>query len=1063
MSSRPPSANSYAEIKSITGNAFPTSLRCPKCISAALPNVQDVKGHTEFFWAVTVCCANCSTVWHVCKLCDTGMRRSTQFMDKNGLYNHNYKKHREGSIVEVNKKRKLNVASIESSDNCIVSDTDVAMTSTSSNSIYFSIVNKHLSKPSFGHFQKSYNVEYFKQQQLGDFGASYLVGLSNFNVKDVVDIKPVEIQMHLNIAALTSTMTRGQREQLATILKDTADVAVQQSHLRGADRAWMTKIPTTPGDIRSLYIEGKCALLPNLPRPEVTVVDDHAYVSLKDCVADLLGHGFELDIIEPISCNSHIASSITQTKFAKRILGNAATIHSDVSTVICLYLTEWSDGFEPASSKSNRQSCWIKTVTISAPANRLHSLSHTYPIAIGYDGHSHEQVEERFASELMGFRNGKSVSFYHGGVKKNVLVYLELFVSLQDQPERRSANFIMLGGGRFTARWGHAVDLAAIVSGVPACSKCIVYLTRDTTEGREPCVDCVNWDTEVKNGLLDFDPPTDFPTDELPASGKLSPLRLTYEVMKCAVTTAHERFLAGGWSKKNIASYLRVHGLNNEAITAITDCSVHCKDYNDALALSNDKGVEMPEDLLACKLQNPELFTQWKFPSLWDRGVQLDQHIDVAMHLIFLGVVKTCIIMVQEWTKRRGKHAAFLRYVSGSLEEIQRLGLDWCRCVTYKTGKLGGWVSENYLGVTRVLHWLYCCIDDIAADEVFETPLRNQRLWNLKENRGWLSIRGQDTKGNAEELRCRVKLLMDAPEGPPPVLPPQGGPANNVINVITCLRAMVSRLMKRSISEDDVLDAERHIKLFLSAFDIFDKGMRTDSEEKPTWMTSYNFICLTNLPGMLRKFGPIRNLWEGGGQGEKVIGLLKPLWNGYRMNWHKNLLDNVLKRMAIDRVQQACFKSQLYNDDKELDNDVIDETNNNYRKMAHRYKTFEMVVSDFESRKPLSVVHLQDGRFVCLLRDRASVAILTCGDYIENRGGAFYHNWSIGQKLQLTKTDEAALSEVLGYCLLLPKMTVTGMPSSENMPIFTLVESEWMDIHSDSSLSVPKIPDVTYS
>ena len=78
-------------------------------------------------------------------------------MDKNGLYNHNYKKHREGIIVEVNKKRKLNVASIESSDNCIVSDTDViVMTSTPSNSIHGSIFNKYLSKPSFGHFQKSY-------------------------------------------------------------------------------------------------------------------------------------------------------------------------------------------------------------------------------------------------------------------------------------------------------------------------------------------------------------------------------------------------------------------------------------------------------------------------------------------------------------------------------------------------------------------------------------------------------------------------------------------------------------------------------------------------------------------------------------------------------------------------------------------------------------------------------------------------------------------------------------------------------------------------------------------
>lgn len=62
-------------------------------------------------------------------------------MDKIGLYNHNYKKHREGDIVEVNKKRKLNVASIESSDDCIVSDTDVVMTSTPSNSIHGRILN----------------------------------------------------------------------------------------------------------------------------------------------------------------------------------------------------------------------------------------------------------------------------------------------------------------------------------------------------------------------------------------------------------------------------------------------------------------------------------------------------------------------------------------------------------------------------------------------------------------------------------------------------------------------------------------------------------------------------------------------------------------------------------------------------------------------------------------------------------------------------------------------------------------------------------------------------------
>jgi len=52
----------------------------------------------------------------------------------------------------------------------------------------------------------------------------------------------------------------------------------------------------------------------------------------------------------------------------------------------------------------------------------------------------------------------------------------------------------------------------------------------------------------------------------------------------------------------------------------------------------------------------------WKFPALSVCGVQLHQHIDVAMHLIVLGVIKTKVQMVQEWTKMQGKGSAFLRY-----------------------------------------------------------------------------------------------------------------------------------------------------------------------------------------------------------------------------------------------------------------------------------------------------------------------------------------------------------------------------------------------------------------
>ncbi|MFN9978418.1 MAG: hypothetical protein ACK53Y_00820, partial [bacterium] len=58
---------------------------------------------------------------------------------------------------------------------------------------------------------------------------------------------------------------------------------------------WTTKIPTSPNDMRSLYVAGKHSIIQNLPRPSVTELTNHAYVSLRECVADLLGHGFDID------------------------------------------------------------------------------------------------------------------------------------------------------------------------------------------------------------------------------------------------------------------------------------------------------------------------------------------------------------------------------------------------------------------------------------------------------------------------------------------------------------------------------------------------------------------------------------------------------------------------------------------------------------------------------------------------------------------------------------------------------------------------------------------------
>ena len=56
-------------------------------------------------------------------------------------------------------------------------------------------------------------------------------------------------------------------------------------------------MPTSYPDLRRLFLKGKHAFLPNIPRPPVNTLKEHSYVSLFDCVIDLLGHGIDLDII----------------------------------------------------------------------------------------------------------------------------------------------------------------------------------------------------------------------------------------------------------------------------------------------------------------------------------------------------------------------------------------------------------------------------------------------------------------------------------------------------------------------------------------------------------------------------------------------------------------------------------------------------------------------------------------------------------------------------------------------------------------------------------------------
>jgi hypothetical protein len=682
--------NNDTHLRNVTGAAPWNVLYCPNCVHPTLADKNSVRRHERYQWALCLVCPTCCGTWTICSEC---ARQRIPLLTSSAEYSHQYRKHHQSRIEEDGSDH-VPWFPIQHGYELDSSSMDHHVLATAANTpVIRKLQSMILPGPPTFNYTSAHNKNYFKKENKGGLGQAYLVGQSQFKLGVVGEhMATDEVELHMNIAALVSAITTGQRDKLAVILQQVVSVTRRQCLDKSSASHWVTRVPVNSAELRSMYVEGKHAVLPNLPRPPVQVIGDHAYVSLKDCISDLLGHGMELDCIERVQQGT-VVRRISESLRAQRILDNSERLHHG-GKVMTLYITEWSDGFEPSLSiKGNRGSCWVKTVTIAPPPNKLHSLSHTYPIALGHDSDNHEEVEERFAEELLSIGRGDAMDFYHGALKRNVRVHLELFVSLQDQPERRSANYIMLGTSRYTARWGLALDFVAVASGIPACNNCLASLMRNPLDGHAAmrCTECVNWDTDAQSGLLDFLPPIHYPRNLVPTSGKLSPKRLTYEVMKGAVQTAHDGFVDGGWSTNNVKDFLRVHGLNSEAVTAITLHAINCRNYN-SLSNESDGGTAGPElaAMERVRARKPELFQMWKFPSLWVRGVQLNQHIDVAMHLIFLGVIKTTIQMIQQWTKERGKHSAFLQYSKGTFESVQKLGLDWCRCVPYKSGKLGG-------------------------------------------------------------------------------------------------------------------------------------------------------------------------------------------------------------------------------------------------------------------------------------------------------------------------------------------------------------------------------------
>ena len=85
-------------------------------------------------------------------------------------------------------------------------------------------------------------------------------------------------------------------------------------------------------------------------------------------------------------------------------------------------------------------------------------------------------------------------------------------------------------------------------------------------ENNKGCSNCMMWTMDLNSGKLDFPPPKDYPLLEIPSTGKLRPIKLSYNSMSRAIEEAHKKIVNRSWTAGNVESYLKVNGLNTSII-----------------------------------------------------------------------------------------------------------------------------------------------------------------------------------------------------------------------------------------------------------------------------------------------------------------------------------------------------------------------------------------------------------------------------------------------------------------------------------------------------------------
>lgn len=208
--------------------------------------------------------------------------------------------------------------------------------------------------------------------------------------------------------------------------------------------------------------------------------------------------------------------------------------------------------------------------------------------------------------------------------------------------------------------------------------------------------------------------------------------------------------------------------------------------------------------------------------------------------------------------------------------------------------------------------------------------------------------------------------------------------------------------------------------MYLIHYDRLDTGLRENLV--PSWIQQYNMVSLLNVPIIMRKYGSMRNVWEGGREGEAYLKQVKQNMKAGLVNqWQTWVLTNLLK-------------DEIYDNWK-----IIQKPNNvNLRLYAKIYGNRKKAKETFSSGDPISGI-IYEGEFYVCYRHRGEVKgnMIDLSNETSKEYNLLYYSieWTT-KKIVINNND----SDYVGI-LLLPLHTSELLTNVERL--YCYVRSDW--------------------